>query len=291
MTKLPRLAKNVAKGCGRFGLKTSLRIAFGAVSAVGAAVYHGLDPVHLTLQHGWASAISGFGAIFTMNAATIALVSTIGAFSMSQMTLAGIRAYREGGNLSYLFKKSCNSAIGAVSGVGGFLVGGVASMALAAKFSGASMFEQPSLEDRSLVATLWNNTFGSGADGGNMSAHGPYDFDEISDAFDHFEWSEMDGGDVILGVGETFSQIQGTVLTGLEEAFKQSDLNSVLASADFLAATGVAVASIGAAIFAFKMTCKGLDYCTGAKLHKHLRNCDEATVEEVHTPSVPKPKI
>lgn len=256
---------------GKAGLKSCLRVAFAAATGIGMMLYSGLDPAHLVLTYGITSAIAGAGAVLATNAAFIGLTAALGGFLFTQMTLAGMRAYRnpETG-LGYFCKKTFNAAASTVSGATGFLLGGVGGMALAAKVSGAKMFAMPDPEDQGLLASGWNALFGP-SEGQTLPANSPYDFAEISDAFEHFEWNEISGSDFVLGVAETMGQIQGVAFKGVEDAFKEDSFMQAISSPDFFATSIVIGCAAAAAYILYSLTSKGLDWalrCQDSKLPK-----------------------
>lgn len=277
------LCMRACKGACNVTSRGVLRLVFGAVTALGVAIYHGFDPAHLTLSYGIASAITGFGAVVGMNAASIAIISTLGAFGLSRLTLAAVKAYKDDGGLGYFTKKIFNTAASCLTGGVAFVAGSVGGMFAAAKLTNAQMYSAPANDG--VVSGMLNGLFGSG-EPEMVSTMGPFDWAEISDAFEHFEWAEIDTGDAVLGTAEILGQFQATVLGGLEEAFKSAGITEFLTSPGF-AATGIAFAcAAGACFAAFKATNFVLDKVTGAKI-KNDNQClvsKGASLERSHTP-------
>lgn len=275
----------VGKGACHVTGRGALRLIFGTATAIGAAIYHGFDPAHLTLSYGIASAITGFGAVVGMNAASIAIISTLGAFGLTRLTLAAVKAYKEDGGLGYFTKKMFNTAASCLTGGVAFVAGSIGGMFAAAKLTNAQMYSAPANDG--VMSGMINGLFGRG-EPEMVSTMGPFDWAEISDAFEHFEWAEIDTGDAVLGTAEILGQFQATVLGGLEEAFKTTGVTEFLTSPGFAAASIAFACAAGACFAAFKATNYVLDKVTGAKLPNN-REC--LVSKEVSTKTAYNPKF
>jgi hypothetical protein len=284
-TKIANVCKNVALGACNTTGRGALRMAFGAVCALGTAVYHGFDPAHLTLSYGIASAITGFGAVVGMNAASIAIISTLGAFGLTRLTLAGVQAYKEGGDLGYLAKKMFNTAAACVTGGAAFVAGSVGGMIAASKLTNAEMYLAPANDG--VMSGLFNGILGRDS-AETVATTGPYDWAEISDAFEHFNYEEIDAGDVVLGTAEVLGQFQATVLTGIEEACKSTGFIDFMTSPGLAAAAIAFAGAAGACFVAFKGTSYVLDKITGATIKSKSPSCDHKMPPQSVDAALPK---